>query len=1135
MIRFNCRCGKAYQVDDQYAGRKTRCSCGRDIVVPGQSMPTVQTDVTVDHTPGQTPPISGSANDATIEHTPAGDTPQKPFADDVTIEHTPQLPESGTAPTIDHTSEPPHTSRDSSSQQSRETAKPASTVGNQKGVSSPGTQYGCHKILRTHAKGGMGKISIAVDRNLKREVALKELFFEAKGSTIRQRFLEEAEITARLEHPGIVPVHAFGVDAKGSPYYTMKLVRGKTFQEAIREYHTMPDDAESKTPTFRDLIRRFAAVCQTMSFAHDKGIIHRDLKPANIMLGEHGETLVMDWGLAKPYSESDDGTLGDLAAEKLNERPEITQQGKIVGTPAYMSPEQASGDGLLVGPQSDIYSLGAILYHILAGTPPYTGKSSAEIVQKVLNETPLSPLQVRTGVPKGLDAICMKAIAREQSRRYFSATMLYRDLTNWLDDEPITARKDTRWERIWRWTRKNRDLATTLFLSIITFTIILGVCGMMLERAKAKTVAATMLADEMQKRAEEALKLAATKEVELAAKEKELAGVREVLSKSQDSSEEEKLALRGKIDGLVEETNGLREEINRLRILATELSGKENQEGDLDTLEKFSLPVLFDINQMSRNGQVKINAFDTSSGSIDNLFDISDPTRGMFAVSDSINPVSVMLVFPHEQKISGLRFRYTNEKYGIFRVEIADTIEDIETQTGSYKLLVPDTLLDKETDYEENIVAFPKAVKLRVIRLAVQRTAGNDQVHLHALRFWGFPNLAEVPDPLALTEDEYHQLREKYPELELSENMSDYNVIVLRELTDAELRNAISMAENTVKDDLIVARTTANDNAIILNGTEISININAEQRGAVILASLGNEKLTLDADKKSRIFYIENGRFIIAGQNIINGTSRERGGGMLNHGVLHITQSSFVDNFGHHGGALYSTEQSNLFIKYSTFLHNTANEHGGAVEGHGFVQLSGNTFCNNHAINHCGGALNVYAKALIENSVFYANTAGTQGGAIVVFNNVVPEEEVIIHNSTVAGNFASQVGGGIVNFKTTFQLNNSLLFNNTVRHPNQWIDLYNPADVDVDNNNLIDIAPGFLVPPQFDAEGNLTNLNQIDLRLRSDSPAIDAGASYEGMSKNDAAGNPRVFGRSVDIGAYEYQGPNGPKGTPFVP
>ena len=791
--------------------------------------------------------------------------------------------------------------QDKPSAHQRKTSRSTLTAGSK---SQKPHGYGSHRVMRVHARGGMGQISIARDENLKREVALKELFESAADrEDIVQRFLDEAEITARLEHPGIVPVHAFGTDAQDKPYYTMKLVRGKTFHEAIKAYHALPEQAENKSATFRDLIRRCASVCQTMNFAHDKGIIHRDLKPANIMLGEHGETLIMDWGLAKPFSESGDGTLGDLAAEKLGERPEITQQGNVVGTPVYMPPEQAAGNHLLMNPQSDIYSLGAILYQILTNELPYSGKSSQEIVQKVLNEVPQKPSDVVKGIPKGLEAICLKAMAREQRDRYLTASTIFRDLTNWLDDEPISVKRDTRMEKAWRWMRKNRSLATTIFLSIITLLIVLGASGMMLERAKVKTVAATMLADAMRQLAEEALKLAREKEKQLALKEIELAEARETLAKSQDSSEVEKQSLRKRIDGLVEETNTLRSEINRLRIIAAELSGNEFPANDLDAIEKYMLPIPFDINAMSANRQVEINAFDTLSGSVHDLLDIGGADDKTFAVSNSVNPASITFTFPHVQKISGLRFKYTNEKFGVFSVEIADNLEDMEAKTDSYERLVADTLLDKEADHEESIVVFPRTIDLRVIRLTVQRTAGNDQVHLHSLRFWGVPNLTEVEDPLALTEDEYSRVRVKYPELELTENRSDYNVIVLRELSDAELRRAITIAGNTRESDLIIARATANDNTITLNGTEIAINIKAGERGSVILVSLGDENLKIDADKKSRVFVLSPGSEAkIAGLTMMNGFEGHGGVIFVVDASLNVSKTVFTGNSVNNGG-----------------------------------------------------------------------------------------------------------------------------------------------------------------------------------------------------------------------------------------
>lgn len=403
------------------------------------------------------------------------------------------------------------------------------------------SEYGNYRVVRSLASGAMGQISVVRDENLNREVALKELFESAADrEELVQRFFDEAEITARLEHPGIVPVHTCGTDTKGRPYYTMKLVQGKTFQEAIQQCHALPAKSEAKAAAFRDLIRRFASVCQTMGFAHDKGIIHRDLKPANIMLGEHGETLVMDWGLAKPFAEGGDSKVGDIAAEKLHNRPDITEAGKAIGTPYYMSPEQALGDPLLMGPQSDIYSLGVILYQILTGQLPYNGETSLEVIKKILRETPQNPSEAVKGVSKDLEAICLTAMAREPSRRYRTAAKIYQDLLNWLDDLPVSVRKETHRERIWRWIRKNTALATTLLSAMFVLLVMLGVGAVILEHAHSQAADATMLVR--------------MKEQELKSLQKKL----KLLDKSPNTSEYEYLQTR--INELTDEIDLLKAE-----------------------------------------------------------------------------------------------------------------------------------------------------------------------------------------------------------------------------------------------------------------------------------------------------------------------------------------------------------------------------------------------------------------------------------------------------------------------------------------------------------------------------------------------------------------------------------------------
>ncbi|MCL2710907.1 MAG: serine/threonine protein kinase [Planctomycetaceae bacterium] len=330
----------------------------------------------------------------------------------------------------------------------RAIAKPVAPV-----VPFSGTgQYGIHRILRVHQRGGMGRILLGYDQYLKREVAIKELHADvAEDESIVRRFIGEAEITAQLEHPGVVPIHRIGQGADGLPYYTMKMIKGETLQDAIKAYHRKPGKSE-----LFSLVRRLVSVSKTIAFAHSKGVIHRDLKPANIMIGEHGETLVMDWGLAKPYSQGTEDTYISVIHQTKQARPELTMVGAIVGTPAFMSPEQANAEDNIVGPLSDVFSLGTILYYLLAGQTAFAGRSTQEVLSKVRACSPTPPSQVKSNVvPHGLEAICQKAMAKLPENRYQGATEFADDLCRWLDGEPISAEKDILSAKVRRWLQRN--------------------------------------------------------------------------------------------------------------------------------------------------------------------------------------------------------------------------------------------------------------------------------------------------------------------------------------------------------------------------------------------------------------------------------------------------------------------------------------------------------------------------------------------------------------------------------------------------------------------------------------------------------------------------------------------------------
>ena len=285
------------------------------------------------------------------------------------------------------------------------------------------------KVLRPHAQGGLGAVFVALDGELHREVALKQILdSHADDPVSRRRFLLEAEITGGLEHPGIVPVYGLGTYADGRPYYAMRFIGGESFKEAIERFHK--DEALKKEPgrrslELRKLLRRFIDVCNAIDYAHHRGVLHRDLKPSNIILGKHGETLVVDWGLAKPLGKSDpEGEAGERTLlPSSGSGSEETLPGSMLGTPGYMSPEQARGDWHRVGPHSDIYSLGATLYCLLTGRPPFEDDEVAGLLRKVQwgqfrRAAPAQPRNrpgARGDLPEG-DDVCTGGTLREQPR-----------------------------------------------------------------------------------------------------------------------------------------------------------------------------------------------------------------------------------------------------------------------------------------------------------------------------------------------------------------------------------------------------------------------------------------------------------------------------------------------------------------------------------------------------------------------------------------------------------------------------------------------------------------------------------------------------------------------------------------------
>lgn len=315
---------------------------------------------------------------------------------------------------------------------------------------------------------------LARDEQLRRTVALKEIRPErVDDPTVRRRFLAEAEITGRLEHPGIVPIYALEHDAWGRPVYAMRFIQGRTLSDAIQIHHHQP------TPLgLHELLQRFIVVCQTMAYAHNQGVIHRDLKPANVMLGAYGETLVVDWGLAKVLGSGVRDETWRLAPEEVaaeagetvvprsedgsGDSDQLTSAGLVLGTPAYMAPEQARGEIDNLGPPADIYALGAVLLEILTGKPPYVGPSTLNILHQVLAGPPQAFTAGHQSIPRPLQAICLRAMARDAAARYPTASELALDVERWLADEPVRAYREPFRARARRWIRRHRTLVTTL-------------------------------------------------------------------------------------------------------------------------------------------------------------------------------------------------------------------------------------------------------------------------------------------------------------------------------------------------------------------------------------------------------------------------------------------------------------------------------------------------------------------------------------------------------------------------------------------------------------------------------------------------------------------------------------------------
>jgi len=340
---------------------------------------------------------------------------------------------------------------------------------------------GRYTIKGEQGRGGVGRVLIAYDEHIGREIALKELLPDAaatitpaaespmrQSATLTARFLREARITGQLEHPGIVPVYEVGQRSDGATYYTMKLVRGETLADRLKRCRGIGDRLK--------LLPHYLDLCQAIAYAHSRGVIHRDIKPGNVMIGEFGETVLLDWGLAKVKGQKDEGATkiaDEIRLLKAAGAAE-TVAGKPIGTPSYMPPEQADGRIEDIDERSDVWSLGAVLYEILTGQPPYTGSTAFEVIGKVLSDDPVPVLEAQKDAPGELAAVAMRCLQKQHQQRYASVEQITEDVNAYLSGGLVNAYTYSTGLLMRRWVRKYKPTIWVASISLIVLICLLA-------------------------------------------------------------------------------------------------------------------------------------------------------------------------------------------------------------------------------------------------------------------------------------------------------------------------------------------------------------------------------------------------------------------------------------------------------------------------------------------------------------------------------------------------------------------------------------------------------------------------------------------------------------------------------------
>jgi serine/threonine protein kinase len=361
------------------------------------------------------------------------------------------------------------------------------------------------------AEGGLGVVSLARDRILNRIVAYKELNpIHAHDPAKQSRFRREAEITGRLQHPGIVAVYALEESPDGHLSYVMPLIDGEQLASAIARFHTQKEKATAtwQRTELRKLLNSFVDACNTIAYAHTQGCVHRDIKPQNIMLGKFGETIVVDWGLAKYMKEPEPTSELHLDNPSDHEQlamVEATRTGDVFGTPMFMSPEQAAGRIDLVGPRSDIYSLGATLYYLLTGQYPFVGKTVDTVLPAITTGQYRKPREANPATPRALESICQKCLSLDPANRYESALLLAADIDNWMANESVSAYTEPLVSKLSRLVRRHPTWAGIVTVAASLVLIGLSIIAVMTAINNQRLAKATAVAQRESTRADQML------------------------------------------------------------------------------------------------------------------------------------------------------------------------------------------------------------------------------------------------------------------------------------------------------------------------------------------------------------------------------------------------------------------------------------------------------------------------------------------------------------------------------------------------------------------------------------------------------------------------------------------------------